>query len=97
MSLAALADGSIADRKKPGRPRTRPLTSAERREATLQAAFNEIAESKPDKLRDIIARAVLFTRLARLRRDPALERSAPAIRERAERRLHALKRQTEQA
>lgn len=66
-------------------PRKRGRPGA--RAGMLRAALAEIAEAKPEKLVAIIARAKLFVRLARGRGNSSLERTALAIRERAEKRL----------
>lgn len=97
VSLDLTPDGGIIEApRKRGRRRTR-YTDAEARERMLQAAFAEIAQAKPERLREIATNAELFVRIAKGRRDPALERSALAIKERATRRLHALERQKAKA
>ena len=59
----------------------------------LQAAFAEIGESPPHKLREIALNAEANMRFARAWGEASLERSAGAIRERAERRLAWFRRQ----
>ena len=87
VSLDLTPDGGIIEApRKRGRHRTR-FTTAERHAAMLEAAFAEIETSKGEQLVAIIARAALFERIAKGRGDPALERSALAIRERATKRL----------
>jgi predicted ArsR family transcriptional regulator len=89
-------NGSVIDRKPVGRPKTR-FTAADRREALLQRAFAEISESSPEQLRRVIERCDLFLRIARMRKDMALEQHARAIGLRALRRLKALKRRAASA
>ncbi len=94
VSLAITPDGSITERKRFGRWRTR-FSPTERREITLVNAFAEISEAQPPKLREIIERSEAIVRFARLRRDKALETDALEIETRAKRRLRALERQGE--
>ena len=84
MSLEIGADGSIVDA--PRKPRAF-CSAAEDRQLILKAAFNEISEAQPRKLRQIIERATALKIQARLSRDPALEAGALEIETRATRRL----------
>ena len=76
------------------RPRYR---DGEQHTLLLQVCYDEIAVAQPPRLIDIAARAEATRVTARLSGDHALEETATAIRERAERRLNALRRNAAQA
>jgi hypothetical protein len=90
--LTATMNGDVIDRKPAGRKRPR-FKAWERREQMLQAAFAEISEAKPERLRGIIDRCDLFLRIARIRHNLALEQHARAIGLRAATRLKSIRRQ----
>jgi hypothetical protein len=92
VSLSVAPDGSVVDRKKPGRPRAR-FPANERRETPLVIAYSEIAEAQPLRLREIIERAETVRVTGRALANPSLQRAALAIIERAERRLNWFRRQ----
>ncbi len=92
MTLEIGADGSIVDA--PRKPRAY-YSAAEDRQLILRAAFNEISEAQPRKLREIVERATALRVRARLSRDPALEADALEIETRATRRLNWFRRQAD--
>lgn len=96
MSITLLTDGSITERKRFGQWRPR-LSPTESRTVVLVDAYQQIAEARPPKLREIIEKAEAVRRFAKLRRDKALEADALAIKARATTRLNALKRQGDSA
>jgi hypothetical protein len=94
VTLALSPDGSVVERKKLGRRRAR-YPAGEERTIMLQIAYDEIAVADPPKLRKIIENAETVRVTAQACRQPAIAKSAIAIKERAERRLAALKRQAQ--
>jgi hypothetical protein len=90
-------DGGIIDREKPGRTRTH-FSKADDRELLLQAAYREIAEAGPQRLKDIVARVQAVRRAAMLSGGKTSKRIAAdalEIETRAKRRLNALERQAQ--
>jgi hypothetical protein len=98
MTLEVDDDGWVIDTPQRGTPLSRPrYRGGEAHTLLLQIAFDRIATSDPPKLISIAAEAESLRVRARLNGDPALERSAQVIVERAERRLAWFKRQEAKA